>query len=48
MLADRIVGLSPALGQAAPLNLDRVFATLHRLYYDLAGFPLPRLLPALL
>ena len=48
VLADRVVGLSPALGLAEPLDPDRFYATLRRLYYDLAGYPLPRLAPALL
>ncbi len=48
VLADRIAGLSPALGLANPLDPDHFFATLRRLYYDLAGYPLPRLAPALL
>ncbi len=48
VLADRIAGLSPALTLPSPVEPDRLFATLRRLYYDLAGFPLPRLAPALL
>ncbi len=48
VLADRIVGLSPAVSLPNPVDPDRFFATLRRLYYDLAGFPLPRLAPALL
>ena len=48
VLADRVVGLSPALGLPEPLDPDRFYATLRRLYYDLAGYPLPRLAPALL
>lgn len=48
VLADRIVGLSPAIGLASPVDPDRFYATLQRLYYDLAGYPLPRLAPALL
>lgn len=48
VLVDRVIGLAPALGLPEPLDADRVFTTLRRLYYDLAGFPLPRLLPALL
>jgi len=48
VLADRVVGLSPALNLAEPVDPDRAFATLRRLYYDLAGYPLPRLAPALL
>lgn len=48
VLADRVVGLSPALGLPEPIDPDKFFATLHRLYYDLAGYTLPRLAPALL
>ena len=48
VLADRVVGLAPALNVPGSIEADQVFATLRRLYYDLAGFPLPRLLPALL
>lgn len=48
VLADRVVGLSPAIGLANPVDPDRAFAALRRLYYDLAGYPLPRLAPALL
>ena len=48
VLADRIIGLSPALQLSNPVDPDRFFATLGRLYYDLAGYPLPRLAPALL
>ena len=48
VLADRIVGLAPAADLSNPVEPDRLFATLRRLYYDLAGFPLPRLVPALL
>ncbi len=48
VLADRIAGLSPALNLPDPVEPNRFFATLRRLYYDLAGYPLPRLAPALL
>lgn len=48
ILVDRITGLSPALGLDAPLNTERVFSLLKRLHYDLAGFPIPRQLGALL
>jgi len=48
VLADRIVGLSPAVSLPNSVEPDRFFATLRRLYHDLAGFPLPRLAPALL
>lgn len=47
VLADRIVGLAPAF-LPMPVDPDHLFATLRRLYYDLAGYPLPRLAPALL
>ena len=47
VLADRVVGLSPALNLAEPVDPDRAFGTLRRIYYDLAGYPLPRLPPAL-
>jgi len=47
VLADRIVGLAPAF-LPEPVDPDHLFATLRRLYYDLAGYPLPRLAPALL
>jgi len=48
VLADRITGLAPALNLPNPVNPDALFATLRRLHYDLAGYPLPRLAPALL
>jgi predicted TIM-barrel fold metal-dependent hydrolase len=48
VLADRIVGLAPAIGLPEPVNPERFFSNLKRLYYDLAGFPLPRLAPALM
>jgi len=48
VVADRVVGLSPALNLPNPVDPDRFFATLRRLYYDLAGYPLPRLAPALM
>ncbi len=47
VLADRVVGLTPAF-LPKPVEPDHFFATLQRLYYDLAGYPLPRLAPALL
>lgn len=48
VLADRVAGLSPALGLPEKLDVPRFYETLRRLYYDLAGFPLPRqLLPLL-
>jgi predicted TIM-barrel fold metal-dependent hydrolase len=48
ILVDRIIGLSPALGLDEPVEPDEVFSQLRKLYFDLAGFPVPRLLPALL
>ena len=47
VLADRIVGLSPALGLSRPITEEYFFGKLRGLYYDLAGFPVPRLLAAL-
>ncbi len=46
-LADRIVGLSPAF-MSKPVDAGHFFATLRRLHYDLAGYALPRMAPALL
>jgi predicted TIM-barrel fold metal-dependent hydrolase len=48
VLADRIVRLMPILGDAVKTTPEHFFALLRRLYFDLAGVPLPRLLPALL
>ena len=48
VLADRVAGLSPALGLSKPLDAKHFYATLRGLYYDLAGFPLPRQLGPLL
>ena len=47
VLADRVIGLSPAF-LPAPVDSDHAFGLLRRLYYNLAGYPLPRLAPALL
>ncbi|WP_159911424.1 amidohydrolase family protein [Pantoea sp. 18069] len=48
VLADRVAGLSPALGLPEKLDVTRFYEALRGLYYDLAGFPLPRqLLPLL-
>ncbi|WP_077037956.1 amidohydrolase family protein, partial [Pelomonas sp. KK5] len=48
VLADRVAGLSPALGLPEKLDTARFYDTLRGLYYDLAGFPLPRqILPLL-
>lgn len=48
VLADRIADQANVLNTAEPLTRDNIFGTLRRLHYDLAGSPLPRLLPALL
>jgi predicted TIM-barrel fold metal-dependent hydrolase len=48
VLADRIAGHAALLHTVEPLDPEHFFAILHRLFYDLAGFPLPRLAPALL
>ncbi|WP_250514643.1 amidohydrolase family protein [Caballeronia sp. INDeC2] len=48
VLADRVAGLSPALGLPKPLDVPRFYKTLRGLYYDLAGFPLPRQIGPLL
>jgi len=48
VLADRVAGLSPALGLRQPLDSARFYATLRSLYYDVAGFPLPRQINPLL
>lgn len=48
VLADRVAGLSPALGLSKPLDVPRFYETLQGLYYDLAGFPLPRQIGPLL
>ena len=48
VLADRVAGLSPALGLPQKLDVTAFYAALRGMYYDLAGFPLPRqLLPLL-
>ena len=46
--ADRIAGQAQLLHCSQPLTPEHLFATLRRLYYDMAGSPLPRLAPALL
>lgn len=48
VLADRVAGALPALGLAKPINREYVFKLLRGLYYDMAGFPIPRQLGALL
>ncbi len=48
VLADRVTGLSPALGLPQKLDVSAFYETLRGMHYDLAGFPLPRqLLPLL-
>ena len=47
VLAERIAGVLSAFGANASLGHDDVLATLRSLYYDLAGFPLPTMVPAL-
>ncbi len=48
VLADRVVGLSPALGLKRKLDPTAFYAALRGLYYDLAGFPDSSQLGALL
>ncbi len=48
VLADRIVGHAQLLHTGGKLTAEETFGILGRLHYDLAGFPLPRVLPALL
>jgi 6-methylsalicylate decarboxylase len=48
VLADRVAGLAPALGLPQKLDVSAFYETLRCLYYDLAGFPLPRQLQPLL
>lgn len=48
ILADRVAGLSPALGLPQPLDIPAFYQALKTLYYDLAGFPLPRQIQPLL
>jgi predicted TIM-barrel fold metal-dependent hydrolase len=45
VLADRIAGFAALESPSAPVD---VIAALQRLHYDVAGFVLPRALPALL
>lgn len=47
VLVDRIAGSLALLGNAAHVSQTTMFEALARLYYDVAGAPLPRLLPAL-
>lgn len=48
VLADRIADQAQVLNTGEPLTRDGIFGTLRQLHYDLAGSPLPRLLPALM
>lgn len=48
VIADRVVGLSPALQLSRPITEEDFFGKLRGFYYDTAGFPVPRLLGALL
>ncbi len=48
VLADRIAGVLGMLPMTSQLKPDDVFLELRRIFYDVAGFALPRLLPALL
>ncbi len=48
VLADRIHGFSAVMAAGTEQPFVDVLAALRRLYYDLAGTPLPRALPALL
>jgi predicted TIM-barrel fold metal-dependent hydrolase len=48
VLADRIAGVLGMLPMTSQLQPDDVFSELRRIFYDVAGFALPRLLPALL
>jgi predicted TIM-barrel fold metal-dependent hydrolase len=47
VLSDRIAGMIPALGLPNAPTADHVSALLRRLYYDLAGYAVPKMLPAL-
>ena len=48
VLASRIDLLMPFFQASAPRKSPRVRDEMHKLYFDLAGAPLPELLPALL
>jgi predicted TIM-barrel fold metal-dependent hydrolase len=48
VLADRVAGAAPAWGLPQKLDVQRFYATLRGLYYDIAGFPLPRQITPLL
>ena len=47
-LPDRIAGYATLLHADDPITPEHVFTSLKRLHHDLAGFPLPRLAPAIL
>lgn len=47
VVADRVAGLIPALKLAGAPDARQIFEQLRRFHYDLAGFPIPRLLSAL-
>ncbi|MDB4900873.1 MAG: amidohydrolase 2 [Mucilaginibacter sp.] len=48
VLIDRIAGLTPILGLSTSFSEAELFQEFKKLYFDLAGTPLPRLLPVLL
>jgi len=48
VLADRIAGVLSMLPSTSELSPEQVFEELGRIWYDVAGFALPRLLPVLL
>ena len=48
VLADRIAGQASLLHADDPLTPEYVFTTLKQLHYDMAAFPLPRLIEATL
>jgi predicted TIM-barrel fold metal-dependent hydrolase len=48
VLSDRIAGMIPALGLPNAPTPDHVSALLRGLYYDLAGYAIPKMLPSLL
>ncbi|EZG45146.1 amidohydrolase 2 [Gregarina niphandrodes] len=48
IVIDRVVGISTVIGLSAPLNEAHVLEILNKLYFDLAGMPLPRMIKPLL
>jgi predicted TIM-barrel fold metal-dependent hydrolase len=48
VLTDRIAGVLGMLPSTSELSPSQVFEEMSRIFYDVAGFSLPRLLPALL